>query len=189
MYPPRIAPGMLPSPPRITMTKAFIPRRAPIVGEIIKMGATRQAAAAAVAVEMAKVREETQLTLIPTSMAPSRFWATASMVVPGRGFFDEDLEQDDQDDRGHDDEEPLIAHGDPQHFHDAGVRIGDSPPLRTPEDDHAGFQNDQGADGGDKRIDVGLVLQGAVDDPFDQHPDREPRITMEATRAVQNPNP
>ena len=58
-----------------------------MVGEIMKIGATRQAAAAAVAVEMAKVTDETRLTLIPTSMAPSRFWATASMVMPAVVFL------------------------------------------------------------------------------------------------------
>lgn len=68
-----------------------------------------------------------------------------------------------------------MAHGDSQQFYDVGVRIGNSAPFRSPENDHAGFENNQGTDGRNKRVDVGFVLQGSVDDPFDQHPDQAQR--------------
>ena len=71
MRPPKMAPGTLPNPPNIQMINAFIPSIAPMLGDIMKMGATRQAATAANPVEIAKVIDETQFTLIPTSMAPS----------------------------------------------------------------------------------------------------------------------
>ena len=50
------------------------------------MGATRQAATAARPVDMAKVKAETRLTLIPTSVAPSLFCATASDGAAQRCF-------------------------------------------------------------------------------------------------------
>ncbi len=53
----------------------------------MNIGATRQAASAASPVDMAKVSEETNLILIPTSFAPSGFCATASIVLPNVVFL------------------------------------------------------------------------------------------------------
>ncbi len=64
-----------------------MPTSEPMLGEIMKMGATMQAATAANAVEMANVSAETKLTLTPTSVAPSLFWATASIVLPNVVFL------------------------------------------------------------------------------------------------------
>src|SRR5680860_677463 len=87
IYPPKIAPCMLPKPPRIIITNAFITSKEPMVDDTMKIGAINEAAAAARAAEIAKVMEDTRLTLIPTSCAPSRSWASASMLVPCNVFL------------------------------------------------------------------------------------------------------
>ncbi len=63
-----------------------------MLGDIMKMGATRQAATAANPLEMAKVKADTRFTLIPTSVAPSLFWATASIELPSVVFLMKELQ-------------------------------------------------------------------------------------------------
>ena len=92
------------------MRDAFMPRKGASLarGKIMKTGATRQAAAAAVAVEMPKVREETESTLTPT---------TWSSPVPSDGFNGgarglplDGAEEGDEHDGREDDQQPLIMH-------------------------------------------------------------------------------
>jgi hypothetical protein len=80
--PPAMAPGTLPMPPRMMMTKALVITRLPIAGYTRLIGAYSVAATAASTPEMANVSIDTLLASMPTSEAPSRFCAIAMMVEP-----------------------------------------------------------------------------------------------------------
>src|SRR5699024_12668525 len=74
-----MAPGILPIPPRIIITKAFIMSRCPMAGYTRLIGAYNVAPTAANTPDIANVIIATRVALIPTNEAPSRFCAMATM--------------------------------------------------------------------------------------------------------------
>ena len=84
MSPPRMAPGMLPSPPRMMMMNAFSSGCSPIIGSSLKIGAMSAPAAAASAKPIAKARPLTTCTFTPCSAAASLSCSMARMAAPSR---------------------------------------------------------------------------------------------------------